>query len=142
MRKNWLRWQPLLALFWAIAIASSLAPSSARAEEPKTAYWLHCAGCHLLDGQGAPPEIPTLLDEPGRIAALPGGRDYLVQIPGVALAGLDDERLAGVLNYMLAAFSPESTPRDFPPFAAEEVGRLRHRVLLDPLRRRAEIVGD
>jgi hypothetical protein len=112
------------------------------AEDPKIAYWLHCAGCHLLDGTGAPPEVPTLIDEPGRIAALPGGREYLIRIPGVAQAGIGDVRLAEVLNYVLDAFSPGTRPRDFEPYTAEEVGRLRQSVLPDPLRRRAEIVGD
>lgn len=113
----------------------------AAAEDPKVAYWLHCAGCHLLDGRGAPPEVPSLIDEPGRIAGLPGGREYLVRIPGVALAGMSDERLAEVLNYMLEAFSGSTLAAGFVPFEASEVGELRMRVLKDPLRRRAEIVS-
>lgn len=111
------------------------------AGDAQTAYWLHCAGCHRLDGSGVPPEVPTLIDEPGRIAGLPGGREYLMRIPGVALAGLDDERLAGVLNFMLETFSKDSLPLDFEPFRAEEVGRLRRLVLKDPLRSRQEIVA-
>jgi hypothetical protein len=122
--------------------AAVLAPSPGHAEDARTAYWLHCAGCHLLDGTSAPPEVPTLIDEPGRILGLPGGREYLVRIPGVAQAGLGDEKLAEVLNFILEEFSPETTPVDFEPFNTEEVGRVRDRVLIDPLRRRAEIVGD
>lgn len=122
-------------LLWVLAL-------ELRAEEPKIAYWLHCAGCHLLDGRGAPPEVPTLIEEPGRIAGLAGGREYLIRIPGVALAGLGDVKLAEVLNYMLLTFSPQSTPVGFEPFTAEEVGDARARVLTDPLKRRAEIVGD
>ncbi len=122
-------------LLWVAAV-------DVRAEDPKIAYWLHCAGCHLLDGHGAPPEVPTLIEEPGRIAGLPGGREYLLRIPGVALAGIDNEKLAEVLNYMLLTFSPESTPVDFEPFTPEEVGRSREQVLTNPLKRRAEIVGD
>lgn len=115
---------------------------SAAAEEPKITYWLHCAGCHLLDGRGAPPEVPTLIEEPGRIAGLPGGREYLIRIPGVALAGIDDDRLASVLNYMLTAFSADTTPADFEPYTGDEVRPLRQRVYKDPLRRRSEIAGD
>jgi len=111
------------------------------AEDPKVSYWLHCAGCHRLDGSSAPPEVPTLLEEPGRIAALPGGREYLVRVPGVAQAGIDDAELASVLNYMLTTFSPASLPPSFEPFEPGEVGRLRHRVLEDPLRVRSEILG-
>jgi len=124
-----------------LIVLGSFCPS-ARAEDPKIAYWLHCAGCHRLDGTGAPPEVPTLIDEPGRIVGLPGGREYLIRIPGVALAGLGDDRLAGVLNYMLQAFSADTIPGDFDAFTAQEVARYRQRVLIDPLRRRTEIVGD
>ncbi len=118
-----------------------LATAGAHPEEPKVAYWLHCAGCHLLDGTGAPPDIPTLIAEPGVIAALPGGREYLIRIPGVAQAGMDDARLAGVLNYMLQAFSPAELPARFTPFSAEEVGRYRTRVLKDPLKARERLLA-
>lgn len=127
MRRLW----PLLWLAWVPAAA----------EDPKVAYWLHCAGCHRLDGSSAPPEVPTLIGEPGRIAALPGGREYLVRVPGVAQANIDDGQLAEVLNYVLETFSAESLPAGYPRFVPEEVGRLREAVLKDPLKRRAEIVG-
>ena len=94
-----------LLLCAALATHLLLSPKNAR-----TAYWLHCAGCHLLDGSSAPPEVPTLIDEPGRIVALPGGRDYLMRIPGVAQAGLDDAKLAEVLNFMLEEFSSATLP--------------------------------
>lgn len=122
---------------FACLLASAL---PAAAEDPKVAYWLHCAGCHRLDGSGTPPEVPTLIEEPGRIAALPGGREYLVRIPGVAQAGLDDAGLADVLNYVLQTFSPGNLPPGFEGFEPEEVGQLRRAVLTDPLKRRAEIV--
>jgi hypothetical protein len=125
-----------------ILIAGALSSAVVMAEDPRVAYWLHCAGCHLLDGTSAPPEVPTLIDEPGRIAGLPGGREYLMRIPGVAQAGLGDEKLAEVLNFMLEQFSPTTTPGDFEPFNGEEVRRARQRVLIDPLRSRTEIVGD
>lgn len=132
----------ILRVAAALILAGALSAVAAAEEAPRIAYWLHCAGCHLLDGTGAPPEVPTLIDEPGRIAGLPGGREYLVRIPGVALAGLDDARLARVLNYMLEAFSPATTPARFEPYSAEEVARHRGEVLIDPLRARAVIVGD
>jgi len=133
----------LAAPFLAAALfaAGLLAETPAVAEEPKVAYWLHCAGCHRLDGSGAPPEVPTLIGEPGRVAALPGGRDYLIRIPGVAQAGIDDAGLADVVNYVLRTFSAESLPPDFPAFQPGEVGRLRQQVLKDPLKRRSEILG-
>ncbi len=128
--------------FAPIAMLTAALAVPALAEEPRTAYWLHCAGCHLLDGSSAPPEVPTLIDEPGRIAGLPGGREYLMRIPGVAQAGLGDAKLAEVLNFMLEEFSAGTIPAGFEPFTAEEVGRARTQVLIDPLRSRADIVAD
>ena len=49
-------------------------------------YLLHCRGCHLPDGRGTPPEVPTLISELGKIVQVPGGRDYLVRVPGSAQA--------------------------------------------------------
>lgn len=125
-----------------VVTVCAVIPTALQAEEPRIAYWLHCSGCHLRDGSSAPPEIPTLIDEPGRIASLPGGREYLMRIPGVAQAGLDDGKLAEVLNFVLDEFSPSTTPDDFEPYSSEEVGRARQRVLIDPLHARMEIVGD
>ena len=115
-------------------------PSMGFGEEAEVAYALQCAGCHRFDGSGLPPDVPTLIDEPGRIEALPGGRDYLIRIPGVAQAALDDEHLAAVLNYMLITFSANSLAADFRPYDADEIARYRGQVLKDPLRRRGEIV--
>lgn len=124
-----------------LALVTMLGSGSVVAEDPQVAYWLHCAGCHRLGGESAPPEVPTLIDEPGFIASLPGGREYLIRIPGVALAGLPDDRLAEVLNFMLQQFSPDSVGAGFEPYSAEEVARHREQVLLDPLKRRAEILA-
>ena len=115
-------------------------PSLGFGENAEVAYALQCAGCHRFDGSGLPPDVPTLIDEPGRIEALPGGRDYLIRIPGVAQAALDNEHLALVLNYMLSTFSADSLAPDFQPYDAAEIARHRDRVLKDPLRRRDEIV--
>lgn len=116
-------------------------PANAAAEEPRVAYWLHCAGCHGLEGHGAPPEVPSLIDEPGRIVQLPGGREYMIAIPGVSQAGLDDAELAKVLNYMMREFSPRMLPAEFKPFSADEVGRSRAETLIDPLLRREQLLS-
>lgn len=124
-----------------LGILLLLAAAPAVAEDPRVSYWLHCGGCHRLDGSSAPPEVPTLLEEPGRIAALPGGREYLARVPGVAQAGIDDAGLADVLNYVLTTFSATTLPRRFRAYSPAEIGRLRRQVLEDPIRRRSEIVG-
>ena len=118
-----------------------LTAATGAAEDPKVSYWLHCGGCHRLDGSSAPPEVPTLLEEPGRIAALPGGREYLARVPGVAQAGINDAELADVLNYVLQTFSAATLPPCFRAYSPAEIGRLRRHVLEDPLRHRSEILG-
>jgi mono/diheme cytochrome c family protein len=124
-----------LVLLGTIAVAGS-----AVSEDPKIAYWLHCAGCHGLEGRGVPPDVPTLIDEPGRIEAVAGGREYLIRVPGIAQAPVSDTELAKVVNYMMFEFSPDTLSADFVPYSAEEVGRLRKLTLDDPLRLRAQIL--
>jgi hypothetical protein len=131
----------MMRSLWLCGWLLVLVPVNATAEEPRIAYWLHCAGCHGLQGLGAPPEVPSLIDEPGRIVQLPGGREYMVAIPGVSQAGLNDVELAKVLNYMMHEFSPRTLPAEFEPFSADEVGRFRAEALIDPLLRREQLLS-
>jgi hypothetical protein len=66
-----------------------------------------------------------------RFLTVPGGREYVVRVPGVAQASLDDGALAAVLNWMLDHFDRAHVPAGFVPYAAEEVGRLRKQPLLN-----------
>ncbi len=61
---------------------------------------------------------------------VPGGREYLIRVPGVAASPLQNEDLAEVVNWMLWRFDEVNVPADFQPYSAAEVGRLR----LKPLR--------
>ena len=128
-------------LWICLMLLVGLCPVNAAAEDPTVAYWLHCAGCHGLEGHGAPPEVPSLIDEPGRIVQLPGGREYMIAIPGVSQAGLNDLELAKVLNFMMREFSPRTLPSEFMPFSADEVGRYRAQTLIDPLLRREQLLS-
>lgn len=92
-------------------------------------YDRQCRGCHRADGFGAPGFTPPLRDSMGLFLQTPGGREYLVRVPGVAEAPIDDRRLAAVLNYSLRRFSAGQIPPDFSPYSAEEVGLLRRRRL-------------
>lgn len=132
---------PEMLTFLAVLAGPLIYAAGQPQEEPKVAYWLHCAGCHGLEGHGTPPEIPSLIDEPGRIESLPGGRDYLMRIPGVSQAGLDDGELAAVMNYVMAEFNSATTAPGFRSFSAQEMARHRQQTLLDPLRRRSEILA-
>ena len=107
------------------------AAGSARAYGPGVEYALNCQGCHRADGAGTPGSVPPLADSVSRFLAVPGGREYLVQVPGVAQAPLDDATLAGVVNWMLDHFDKTHIPAGFVPYAADEIGRLRTKPLTD-----------
>ena len=109
------------------------------AADPHIDYMLHCQGCHLEDGHGVPGVMPGLREEVGRIAAVPGGRDYLMRVPGVASSPLPSDALAGVLNWVLARFNAHTRPAGFEPFTADEVAKARTQPLQDPARERARI---
>lgn len=97
-------------------------------------YLLSCAGCHRFDGSGSE-RIPSL-DRSGEIVGLAGGREYLGSVPGVAQAPLDDERLAAVLNWVVAEFGGAV---DVSPYTAEEMARLRSQPLRAPREARRRI---
>jgi len=102
---------------------------------------LGCQGCHLEDGRGFPQRgVPALNGFVGNFLQVPGGREYLVQVPGAAQSELSDERLAEVLNWMLRTFSPAQLPADFRPYTASEVGRLRKSPLVEVAPVRGELL--
>lgn len=107
--------------------------------DPRSDYLLHCAGCHLPDGSGLPPEVPSLAGPLGAIVASPAGRDYVARVPGAAQAPLSDSELAAVLNWILEQFNADTLPESFVPMDGREVGRSRARVLTDPLKVRDEL---
>ena len=123
---------------WLLLAALSLCPLLSDANE-RAVYMLHCGGCHLADGRGNPPEVPGLRDELGRIVQVPGGRDYLVQVPGASQAPVTDAELTSIINWILTEFNAATLQPGFKPLTIREVGRARGHTLADPLKRRAEI---
>jgi len=107
--------------------------------DPRSDYLMHCAGCHLADGSGLPPEVPSLAGPLGRIVSSPAGRDYVARVPGAAQAPLSDEALAAVLNWLLLEFNRATLPVNFQALRPGEVARSRARVLADPLKLRNEL---
>ena len=111
-----------------------LAPGVVAAEGtsgPALDYAVTCQGCHRADGAGTPGTVPALAGSVGRFLRVPGGREFLVRVPGVAQAPLDDVALAAVLNWMIERFGRDDAPEDFVPYGAPEVGRLRRSPLTD-----------
>lgn len=88
-------------------------------------YVLNCQGCHRPDGTGSEKTSPPLAGLVGTFTRVDGGREYLVQVPGVATSPISDADLAELLNWMLWRFDGDHVPTDFQPYAAAEVGLLR-----------------
>lgn len=123
----------------AAALAILAVAGPARGESPRVLYMLHCQGCHLADGAGKPGAVPALPGNLGRLALVPGGRAYLVQVPGSAHSPLGDAELASVLNWMVASFAAPADAAAFAPYDAEEVARHRAIALLDVAAARADL---
>ncbi len=118
-----------------------IATSSLRAD-PRTDYLLHCSGCHLPDGTGHSPQVPTLHDVIGRLVAEPAGRSYIVRVPGASQVPIDDKRLTELVNWILTEFNSDTLPENFRLLTEREVKRARDEVLADPARYRAENFPD
>ena len=101
---------------------------------------LNCQGCHLPDGSGSPGNVPKLNDFVGYFLHVPGGREFIAQVPGVANAPISNEELAGVMNWMLLNFSAEELPTPFQPYSADEIGELRKAPLVEVDHRRGELL--
>jgi hypothetical protein len=89
-------------------------------------HWtLNCQGCHRQDGTGSEGTAPSLAGTVARFLSVPGGREYLGRVPGVATSPLSNADLAEVMNWMLWRFDQTHMPADFQPFTAQEIGQLR-----------------
>ncbi len=117
----------LLAAFLMLAFG----PASAALADAQSDYILNCRGCHGPEGRGLPGGAPTFQGLVAKFLWVPGGREYLIRVPGTAQSELSDERTAALLNWIVRAFSAAEVPPDFTPFTGEEVGRSRHIPLTD-----------
>ncbi len=111
----------------------------ALAEPPGELYMLNCWGCHRPNGEGIPGTAPPLR---GAVDFLrvPGGREYLISVPGVALSPLSNEQAAAVMNWILKSFSKDRLPADFKPYTADEIAKARTTHLLDIKKARAKLL--
>jgi mono/diheme cytochrome c family protein len=129
---------------WALAglLALGLAPIASRAASTADSsaalavspsdrvarlhYIQHCSGCHLADGSGSPSKgIPDMHGTLGRFLQVPGGRAFIVQVPGVMNAALKDSEVAQLMNWLLPAVSASTLPAQHQPYTEDEVRRLR-----------------
>lgn len=99
---------------------------AAPASRAQTQYVHHCSGCHLADGSGAPGKgIPSMRGLLGQFLKVPGGREFIVQVPGVMNSPLGDGDIAGLMNWLLPYVAAATLPRDTPPYTADEIAALR-----------------
>ena len=110
-----------------------LAAAQAHADDARAHrnYLLHCMGCHGESGLGLEGRVPSFKNTLAKISASPQGRDYVLRVPGVTQATLDDRQTAEVLNWVLAEFSTADAAQQIAPFTAAEVARARQQPLLE-----------
>nr|WP_319250923.1 hypothetical protein [uncultured Celeribacter sp.] len=100
------------------------------AEQPErtahTNFVLRCAGCHGFEGGGTPEGgIPAFPDSVGYIAGTDLGRTYMMHVPGVVGASLNNREIAEVMNYVLDVWGATEGGETPQPFTEEEVTRRR-----------------
>ncbi|HEX4272079.1 MAG TPA: hypothetical protein VHZ32_11860, partial [Rhizomicrobium sp.] len=97
---------------------------------PQSDYVEYCSGCHGMQGNSAPAEIPVLRDRVGYFMCTREGRDYLIRLPNVAYSAIsDNQELADMMNFVVFGLGGASAPKSAKPFTAGEVARLRGKAL-------------
>jgi len=102
-------------------------------------YNLHCLGCHGMEGKGIT-DVPPFPGVLGYFIHIPEGREFIIQVPGVAHSDLSNREIAQLTNWILVKFSRKELPPRFQPFTEEEVERYRKTPLIDVEKRRVELI--
>lgn len=134
----------LAVLSGALAVRASERPMMgvANARQAHQDYILKCQGCHRPNGYGDDRSNPPMSGVVARFLTVPGGREFIGRVPGVATVDLDDRRLAELVNWTLYTFDAEHMPADFQPYTAAEIGALRRNPLrLERVATRARLVA-
>jgi hypothetical protein len=129
-------------IFLAVANADAV-PALPELTAPQSDYVEYCSGCHGMQGNSAPAEIPVLRDRVGYFMCTREGRDYLIRLPNVAYSAItDNQELADMMNFVVFGLGGRSAPRNAKPFTAAEVAKLRTRALATQslIAARAEVV--
>jgi hypothetical protein len=114
----------------AAAAPAGAAPAGVENAQRAWQNWtLNCQGCHRFDGSGSDATAPGIAGTVAKFLLVPGGREYLIRVPGVATSPLSDADLAEVMNWMLWRFDKEHLPASFQPYTAAEIAPLRARPL-------------
>ncbi|MEM7217064.1 MAG: hypothetical protein AAF515_01775 [Pseudomonadota bacterium] len=129
----------LFGMLLAAGAAAAELPGVSNEARARTDYMLNCQGCHGALGHGLA-DVPRMQGFVGHFLKVPGGREFLVQVPGSANAAISDARLAELLNWMLPTISAGEMPADFEPYSEAEVTRLRATPAEDVVERRARLL--
>ncbi|WP_207759249.1 c-type cytochrome [Sandarakinorhabdus cyanobacteriorum] len=119
----------LAALVGLVAFVAPVAAQSLQ-RAPRINYMTNCQGCHLPSGEGMAGKVPPMRGQLANFLLVPGGREFLVRVPGVANSTLNDADLAALMNWLVPAMGP-ALPQPFKPYTAQEVGALRRMRLQD-----------
>jgi hypothetical protein len=92
-------------------------------------YLEQCGGCHGMQGDTTPAPIPVLRDRVGYFMCTQAGRDYLLRLPNIVNARVDDESLADMMNFVVFSLGGRSAPPNAPRFTTADVARLRPHVM-------------
>ncbi len=88
-------------------------------------FTLNCQGCHQRSGEGSKGGAPSMVGTVANFLNAPGGREFLLRVPGVASTALKSEAVAELMNWLIYEFDAEHVPADFVPFTGDEVHRMR-----------------
>lgn len=114
----------IFAALLAGAAMLAAVPAPARAESPSNLYLLNCWGCHGAHGEGVNGTAPPLAGAADFLRAR-GGREYLIEVPGVSESALNDAQVALVMNWIMDTMNRGRVPAGFTPYSAQEVHRDR-----------------
>lgn len=133
----------MMRLAIAAGLLAAFLGSAAQAEYDAGAYST-CAACHLPDGVGIPGAFPPIRNRVAKIAALDGGREYLIAVVSYGLMGtiqvdgaqyfgvmagntgaLSADDIAAALNYVVFELNDADTSIE--PFSVEEVEKVQAR---------------
>ncbi|MDH2432347.1 hypothetical protein QCD60_07205 [Pokkaliibacter sp. MBI-7] len=110
----------------------------------KNNFILRCTGCHGQDGSGSlAGGIPDFRGFVASFSFTPAGRLYLMHVPGVVSASLDNREIAAVMNYVMHEWGGDSFhARQYTPFTEQEVASLQQQEVKDVVKLRREVVKD
>jgi mono/diheme cytochrome c family protein len=110
------------------------------AREPQLLFMMECQGCHMSDGRGGVNAVPSMNQQVAQFLTVPGGREFLAQVPGIARSGLNDAEVTAVLNWLLNEFGPQEIAAQYPPYTVEEISHLRKTPLTEVKQKRAALL--